>query len=577
MKIESEVPQISADDFARRFALRAGNLMWLLGAGASASAGVPTADDMIWEFKQKLFVSQRKVSPSAVSDLSSPSVRLQLQAHIDSLGNLPPAGSADEYAALFEVVYPSEMDRRAYLDSRIAGAKPSYGHFALATLMRAGIVQLAWSTNFDPLLADACANVYGGTGALTIVALDAPDLAAQRIADGRWPVEVKLHGDFRSRRLKNTDDELRHQDTRLRQVFVDSSRRFGLVVVGYSGRDVSIMETLEEAVDQGRSFPAGLFWLHRGDGWPSDRVTQLIVRAKSVGIEAALVPIENFDETMRDVVRLIEGIDTRTLDAFALERPRWSPAPCPEGKKGWPVIRLNALQVVQTPSVCRRVVCRIGGHVEVLKAVQDAQVSILFARKQVGVLAFGADADVRSAFQAYGIEEFDLHTVDTRRLRYESAERGLLRNALSRAIARHRRMDVVRRRSADLLAPCDSNEPQWEPLREQIGTLSGTVGDLTWREGVSARLDWADDRLWLVVDPCIVFDGMTEANRTTAADFARERTVKRYNRQLNGLIACWSELLAGQGEDLRALATGDGVDAVFKLSSQNGFSRRVGA
>ena len=36
-------PNVGADDFARRFALRAGNLMWLLGAGASASAGIPTA------------------------------------------------------------------------------------------------------------------------------------------------------------------------------------------------------------------------------------------------------------------------------------------------------------------------------------------------------------------------------------------------------------------------------------------------------------------------------------------------------------------------------------------------------
>lgn len=45
------IPTIGADDFARRFALRAGNLMWFLGAGASAAAGIPTAGDMIWEFK----------------------------------------------------------------------------------------------------------------------------------------------------------------------------------------------------------------------------------------------------------------------------------------------------------------------------------------------------------------------------------------------------------------------------------------------------------------------------------------------------------------------------------------------
>ena len=70
-----EPPQIDADDFSRRFSLRASNLMWLLGAGASASAGIPTANDMVWEFKQLLFVSQRRVPPRAVADLSNQATR----------------------------------------------------------------------------------------------------------------------------------------------------------------------------------------------------------------------------------------------------------------------------------------------------------------------------------------------------------------------------------------------------------------------------------------------------------------------------------------------------------------------
>jgi hypothetical protein len=77
-----------------------------------------------------------------VADLSSPAIRSLLQNHIDSLGNLPKAGAADEYAALFEAVYPSEADRRTYLDSKIVGAKPSYGHIALATLMKANLCRL---------------------------------------------------------------------------------------------------------------------------------------------------------------------------------------------------------------------------------------------------------------------------------------------------------------------------------------------------------------------------------------------------------------------------------------------------
>ena len=77
------------DDFARRFSMRSGGLMWLLGAGASASAGIPTAWDMIWAFKQQLYVSQRRVALAAVQDLSNPAIRAQIQDFITSQGKRP--------------------------------------------------------------------------------------------------------------------------------------------------------------------------------------------------------------------------------------------------------------------------------------------------------------------------------------------------------------------------------------------------------------------------------------------------------------------------------------------------------
>ncbi len=534
--------------------------------------------DMAWEFKQKLFISQRRVSPQMVTDLSNPAIRALLQSHIDSSGHLPASGAPDEYAALFEVVYPAESDRRAYLDAKMGGAKPSYGHLAIATLMRAQLTRLLWTTNFDPMIADACAKVYDATGPLTTVALDAPELAAQLINEGRWPVEVKLHGDFRSRRLKNTGDELRHQDARLRQVLVESCRRFGLVVAGYSGRDNSIMDALSEALNHTSAFPAGLFWLHRGEHSPLPRAGQLLVQAKGQGVDAALVRVENFDEALRDLMRLISGIDTKVLDSYASDRRRWSGAPRPSGGRGWPVVRLNALPVVQTPTVCRCVVCKIGGYDEVREAVTQAGVNVLIGRIRAGVLAYGADVDVRTAFLSYGIEKFDLHTIEIKRLRYESGERGLLRDALSRAIVRERGLDVIRRRSTDLFAPVDPQEKTWAPLQRLVGPLSGTVKDhreLRWREGIGTRLDWADDRLWLLIEPRTVFTGLTDMNKAAAADFARERTVKRYNRQLNDLLSFWANILAGDGSELRALGIGDGVDAVFRLSSKTCFSMRA--
>ena len=229
------------------------------------------------------------------------------------------------------------------------GAKPSFGHLALATLMRAGRTRLVWTTNFDTLIADACAKVYDTTGALTTVDLDAPSLVLPTIREGRWLVEVKLHGDFRSQSLKNTTTELRNQDSRLRQMLVDSCQRFGLVVMGYSGRDDFVMDVLEEAVSTPDAFPAGLFWFYRGEDAPFDRVTRLFSQARNAQVESGLVQIENFDETLRDLVRPIQSMDTSALDSFTKELQVWSGAPVPSGRKGWPIVRLNALPILEAP------------------------------------------------------------------------------------------------------------------------------------------------------------------------------------------------------------------------------------
>ena len=553
--------------------------MWLLGAGASAAAGIPTAWDMIWEFKQQLYVSQRRVSPKTVADLANPAVRKTIQTFIDALDEFPPTNSPDEYAALFEAAYPSENDRRTYIAAKLSGAKPSYGHIALATLMKAGRTRIVWTTNFDPLVADACAKVYDGTGHLTTVALDAPGLARDTLNGDRWPAEIKLHGDFRSRRLKNTGDELRQQDAILRDLLVGACGRSGLIAAGYSGRDASIMDALEEVLEKTAPFPGGLFWLHRGEGPPLPRVADFHAKAAAGGVDGGLVVIENFDETLRDLIRLLDNLDTTTLDSFSAQRAIWSAPAKPTGNRGFPVVRLNALELATTPTVCRRLDCAIGGHAEVAAAIEQAGVEILATRTQAGVLAFGADADVRTAFAAHGIKNFDLHAIEVRRLRYDSQERGLLRQALSRALSRAHGLALLRRRNTDLhlLTPVDPNDIRWAPLKQFVGALSGSVPkhpELTWREGIATRLDWADDRLWLLFEPQTVMAGVTGDNRAASTDFARERSVRRYNAVLNNLVTFWATLLPANAAELQALGVTTGVDAVFKLGVDTAFSRR---
>lgn len=567
----SGTPVIEADDFARRFALRASTLMWLLGAGASASAGVATAWDMIWDFKRQLFCSKRQVSPRAVEDLSNPAVRRRLQEFIDAQGTFPAPGTPEEYAALFEAVYPSEIDRQTYLDRRIAAARASYGDMALATLMQAGLLPIVWTTNFDPLIADACAQVYGTTGPLTVVALDASHLADEAITAGRFPVEIKLHGDFRSSRLKNTTEELREQDRRLRGTLVTACSRYGLVVAGYSGRDESVMKALEDALSSQTPLPSGLFWLQRSK--PLPRVEQLLERAAALGVDSGLVPIEGFDETLSDLVRLMPDLDTAALERFSGQRRRRTPAKPLTGARGWPVLRTNALEIVESPTNCRLVDCQIKGTREVREAIRASGVDVIAVRASGGVLAFGSDTDVRAALAEFEVTSFDLHTIAP----YRTTERGLLRDALARALVRDRPLRLRPRRTEDLLIPDPPNDPLFAPVASLVsGGMTGAIPgtDLRFTEAVAVRLEFFRERLWLLVEPRVVYsDTEDRAQHAAAASYRLERTAQRYNRHWNDLVDAWAKLLTGDGP-LRALGIADGIDATFTLSPTTAFSRR---
>ena len=111
-------------------------------------------------------------------------------------------------------------------------------------------------------------------------------------------------------RLKNTARELQTQDEQLRRVLVNALTRFGLVVVGYSGRDESIMGTLDEAADCPGAFPSGLWWVARPGSSLLPRVVSLLDRAAASGIEVHVVYSENFDELAGDLEREVELSDS---------------------------------------------------------------------------------------------------------------------------------------------------------------------------------------------------------------------------------------------------------------------------
>jgi hypothetical protein len=575
-------------DFLRLYPLRCPNVHWLLGAGASAAAGIKTAYDVIWDLKRSIYCAAQRIPLAACSNLADPSLRARIQRYFDGLGTYPVEDAEDEYAFYFEATYGSEQDRRRYIDRLVAGGSPSYGHLALAALLATDKIRVVWTTNFDRMVEDAAIPALKSSGRLVVASLDAPYRALEAINEGRWPILGKIHGDFQSRRLKNTTEELRAQDEELRHALIQGCTRSGLAVVGYSGRDHSVMDALEAALTERNPYPSGLFWFVRSGSSVLPRVAALIEKARAQGVDAHLVEGPPFDELLGDIVRLMPDLPSEVTEQFNLRAQRVTEAPLPPPGASWPIIRTNGLLIKEAPTVCRRLHCAIGGTKEVRQAVVDAAADVEAGRTQFGVLAFGSDSEVRRAFDPFGIVEFAIHAINPERLRYETTELGLLYATLCRAIARERPL-LVERRGRTYIArvdPARQTAPEFKGLRNATGALSGTVSRTTvrWTEAVRLRLEYRWDRLWLLLEPTIWTSPAPDEDAEEASrEFVRDRQAQRYNQKWNTVLEGWILALIGLDADqeplgevaLRAFGIANGLDAQFTITRGTGFSRRT--
>jgi NAD-dependent SIR2 family protein deacetylase len=584
-------------EFQLRYSTRNNQIMWFLGAGASASAGIKTAWDMIWEFKRKLYCVESGVRINQVQDLSSERVRRTIQQGLDATGKYPAEGADTEYSEYFERVYPTPRDRQSYINGIVSAGSPSYGHNVLTALMQCDKVRAVWTTNFDEMVEYAYNASSERNKLLVALKLEDSALAMHALNDSRWPLLVKIHGDYRSNRLKNTTEELRSQDGEMRHALVEACKRFGLAIVGYSGRDNSVMDALEEAIFNGKGYPPGLFWFVRSGSSVLPRVTDLITKAQASGIEAALVEVETFDELMDSLLVLEEQMPAGLENLLRQKRSPITDIPVtPPANGTWPVIRLNALLVDIFPTICRLVPCKIGGDKEVAAAVKASGTEVIALRTRAGVVAFGRDIDLRHAFSPYEMSDLEVHTLNPKKLAYDSQEQRLLYDALTRAFVRTGSVLLNQRHGEYLLVESSSeNRELYEPLRMAIKDrqLCGTVPGTTrrWHEAVKLHLERRIGRLWLLLEPTVWLEkspqtlsigneGDTSHTQTPedilAKDFIRERQAARHNTQWNNVFDGWVQVLLPDKEarEFKAFGIGDGLDAVFVLRADATTSRR---
>lgn len=610
------VSHISSAEFAPSFGRRAQQLAWLLGAGASASAGVPTGSDMIADFKTRIYCAKTNI-PRRDVDIGDPLWNERITSYFDGARGFPPAGDAGEYAAAFEATFPEQSDRRSYIEASVKRGTASFAHHVLASLVSGGLTRCLFTTNFDQII-ERTVTVTDDLlpperqAHLAVSSLDSVERGERCVRESSWPLLVKLHGDYQSEHLKNTAQELQSQDEQLRRVLVKALGSFGLVVVGYSGRDDSIMDALEEALSVDGAMSSGLWWVAQPGVPMIPRVLDLLSQAEERGIEAHIVDSENFDELAGDIEREVE-LEEVLHQHVSDFRPQPAVVPVVLPTKSvetFPVLRCSALQVLQLPTEAREVVLdKPLTTVEARKRVRAAEVWATVASHGRTLAVFGADEDIERAFSPVGGQ---LRGTVPLNLVANSIDMGLVYDAFTRSVTRRRPLRYKLARSGHTVIVRPPLDHWSDPLACQhreslnelqkaygsalVGSVSGT--EYPFAEAIRVRLEQWDNRWWFVYEPYTWVDlprqdeEDSEADQSSgyrnsaldrsspkdiASDWRRERWARRYNLNWHDIVAAWAKLIAPESEtELSAYHfEGKGIDAVFRVSWTTAWSSPV--
>lgn len=248
------------------------NFTIFLGAGASVRSGIKPAGKMIEEWREqykKVFGKQEPLEDQS-----------WYQEEV-------------EYSELFELLYDQPSQRREYIESCIDGKSPSWGYIYLVNLIKEKVFNTVFTSNFDDLLNEAC-YLYSSNLRPVVCAHDS-SIKSIRITSQR-PKIIKLHGDYLFDNVKNTRKELRYLDQNMEEKFRQYAPEYGLIVVGYSGRDESIMGCLESLLADPNNYPHGIYWCVRQQDELSSQVENLL-RYPCFH----LVQITGFDEFFADI------------------------------------------------------------------------------------------------------------------------------------------------------------------------------------------------------------------------------------------------------------------------------------
>jgi tetratricopeptide (TPR) repeat protein len=267
------------------------SLTFFLGAGASFESGIMLAGQMMKKFKEKIFEIN-------CHELKTDKEKADWLKKQDWYKN-----GKEEYGCLFEKAHATKAERQRFIENMIADKEPSFGYVVLADLLLRNYINTVLTTNFDDLVYISSTNFTGNRPIVYAYGI----LASEMKMTSPHSKVLKLHGDYLYSNIVNTGEEMVKQSQALSESYKDTREvisslnmerqvrtvfdNFGLVVIGYSGGDKTVMKLLENV-----SQDNGFYWCYV-KGYPPDAEVLELIKNK----DGRLVEIEGFDSLMKEI------------------------------------------------------------------------------------------------------------------------------------------------------------------------------------------------------------------------------------------------------------------------------------
>lgn len=581
---------LDQSEFIRKVIPKIDKCSWFLGAGFSVSANLPTANQIIWDLKKKYYCSEENQDIHD-TDIQIQPIRNKIQEFCDSKG-FPKEYDESEYSFYFDLLFSdNEEEQRQYLVEALNSGKItlSIGHRVLAALMASRISKVVFTTNFDKVLENAYS--YISNKDLGSYHLEGANACKGALDNDEFPLYAKVHGDFQYKRLANLAEHLLKADEEIKKCFLSSASRFGLIVAGYSGRDKSIMDLLNESLNATNPFPQGLFWTILKNSKVHPQVHELIQSAKAKGIEAEIVEVDNFDSLMTRLWRNLPSRPAQFEEKVERISERIINIPIPKPSNNGQLIRFNSVPIADIPTECFKIETEPKLDWKAVKDIRKLarDKAILWIDENVN--AWGDLTTIKSVIPGFK----KIETTDISGKLGDLNNHKSLHSALEELICGSlvQREELLARKNTIIIGKEHFASEKLKSLKTAVGQLGGELPKVKivnrdgeeetftpiWSYCLHLRIKQVDENFMLILCPDIWIS--PQRTRKNYVVFLRQKRSVLKNDKLDQLLSAWIETIffeMGQGNEVSLkpyLVTGSNGSSTMKTTTRTSYSRKA--